>query len=106
MDTPPFEGNRGGGGAEGFALRRERRDMARTVQKFGGTSVADIDRLRNAARRVKAEVDNGHEVAVCVPTMTGVTSPLVGYVHPITRLSAPPENHPVLPARARKHPAT
>src|SRR3546814_17310739 len=86
MDTPPFEGNRGRGGAEGFALRRERRDMARMVQKFGGTSVADIDRIRNAARRVKAEVDNGNEVAVCVSAMAGVTNQLVGYVDRISRL--------------------
>src|SRR3546814_14698802 len=86
MDTPPFEGNRGRGCAEGFALRRERRDMARILQKVGGTSVADIDRIRNAARRVKAEVDNGNEVAVCVSAMAGVTNQLVGYVDRISRL--------------------
>ena len=40
--------------------------MARIVPKFGGTSVGDIDRIRNAARQVQAEVDRGNEVAVVV----------------------------------------
>ena len=48
--------------------------MARIVMKFGGTSVADLDRIRNVARRVKREVDAGHEVAVVVSAMSGVTS--------------------------------
>src|ERR671939_303634 len=38
--------------------------MARLVMKFGGTSVADLDRIRNVARHVKREVDAGHQVAV------------------------------------------
>ena len=37
--------------------------MARLVMKFGGTSVGDLDRIRNVARHVKREVDAGHEVA-------------------------------------------
>ena len=45
--------------------------------KFGGTSVADLDRIRNVAQRVKREVDNGHEVAVVVSAMSGVTNQLV-----------------------------
>jgi aspartate kinase len=45
--------------------------------KFGGTSVADIDRIRNVARHVKREVDAGHEVAVVVSAMSGVTDQLV-----------------------------
>ncbi len=53
--------------------------MARIVQKFGGTSVADIARIRNAATRVQAELDNGNEVAVVVSAMAGVTNQLVGY---------------------------
>jgi len=53
--------------------------MARIVMKFGGTSVADLDRIRNVARRVKNEVDAGHEVAVVVSAMSGVTNKLVGY---------------------------
>jgi aspartate kinase len=53
--------------------------MARLVMKFGGTSVADIDRIRNVARHVKREVDAGHEVAVVVSAMAGVTDRLVGW---------------------------
>jgi aspartate kinase len=51
--------------------------MARLVMKFGGTSVADIDRIRNVARHVKREVDAGHEVAVVVSAMAGTTNRLV-----------------------------
>ena len=53
--------------------------MARIVQKFGGTSVADIDRIRNVARRVKRETDAGNEVAVVVSAMAGVTNQLVAW---------------------------
>lgn len=53
--------------------------MARIVMKFGGTSVADLDRIRNVAQRVKNEVDAGNEVAVVVSAMSGVTNQLVGY---------------------------
>ncbi|MGE4219666.1 MAG: aspartate kinase [Alphaproteobacteria bacterium] len=60
--------------------------MARIVQKFGGTSVADVDRIRNAALRVKAEVERGSQVAVCVSAMAGVTNELVGYVDSISRI--------------------
>ncbi|MGQ7794291.1 aspartate kinase [Faunimonas sp. B44] len=51
--------------------------MARLVMKFGGTSVADLDRIRNVARHVKREVDAGHEVAVVVSAMAGETNKLV-----------------------------
>jgi aspartate kinase len=53
--------------------------MARLVMKFGGTSVADIDRIRNVAHHVKREVDAGHEVAVVVSAMSGKTNELVGW---------------------------
>ena len=53
--------------------------MARIVMKFGGTSVADLDRIRNVAQRVKNEVDAGNEVAVVVSAMSQVTNQLVGY---------------------------
>ncbi|HTN10941.1 MAG TPA: aspartate kinase [Acetobacteraceae bacterium] len=53
--------------------------MSRIVMKFGGTSVADLDRIRNVAARVKREVDDGHEVAVVVSAMAGVTNQLVKY---------------------------
>ncbi len=51
--------------------------MARIVQKFGGTSVSNLNRIRNVAQRVKAEVDAGHEVAVVVSAMSGTTNQLV-----------------------------
>jgi aspartate kinase len=54
--------------------------MARIVMKFGGTSVADIGRIRNVARHVKREVDAGHEVAVVVSAMSGKTNELVALV--------------------------
>ena len=57
--------------------------MALIVQKFGGTSVADLDRIRNVAQKVKAEVDRGNAVAVVVSAMSGVTNQLVGYVEDI-----------------------
>jgi aspartate kinase len=53
--------------------------MARIVMKFGGTSVADLDRIRNVAQRVKREVDAGNQVAVVVSAMSGVTNQLVKY---------------------------
>ena len=53
--------------------------MARIVQKFGGTSVGDIARIQNVAKRVKAEVDRGNQVAVVVSAMSGVTNQLVDY---------------------------
>lgn len=56
----------------------------RIVQKFGGTSVADLDRIRAVAQRVKAEVDAGHEVAVVVSAMAGVTNQLVAYCSDIS----------------------
>ncbi|WP_337269255.1 aspartate kinase [Oryzifoliimicrobium ureilyticus] len=54
--------------------------MARIVMKFGGTSVADLERIKNVARHVKREVDAGHEVAVVVSAMSGKTNELVGWV--------------------------
>ena len=58
--------------------------MARLVVKFGGTSVADIDRIKNAAKKVAAEVAAGHHVAVVVSAMSGVTNMLVDYCQKIS----------------------
>src|SRR4051812_10149667 len=60
--------------------------MSRLVMKFGGTSVADIDRIRNVARHVKREVDAGHEVAVIVSAMAGTTNQLVAWTREAARL--------------------
>ncbi len=53
--------------------------MARIVMKFGGTSVGDVDRIKNVAKRVKREVDAGNQVAVVVSAMSGVTNQLVDW---------------------------
>src|SRR5476651_2667699 len=53
--------------------------MPRLVMKFGGTSVAGLDRIRNVARHVKREVDAGYDVAVVVSAMSGVTNQLVAW---------------------------
>ena len=57
--------------------------MARIVQKFGGTSVADLDRIRYVAQRVKAEVDAGHEVVAVVSAMSGTTNQLVEWANAV-----------------------
>jgi aspartate kinase len=54
--------------------------MSFVVMKFGGTSVANLDRIRNVARHVKREVDAGNKVAVVVSAMSGVTNQLVAWV--------------------------
>ncbi len=53
--------------------------MARIVMKFGGTSVANVERIKSVARKVKAEVDAGNQVGVVVSAMSGVTNQLEGY---------------------------
>ncbi len=65
--------------------------MARLVMKFGGTSVANIDRIRNVARHVKREVDAGFDVAVVVSAMSGKTNELVGWVNEISKFHDPRE---------------
>ncbi len=60
--------------------------MARLVLKFGGTSVGDPERIKNVARKVKQEVDKGHQVAVVVSAMSGVTNQLVEYCRAISPL--------------------
>jgi len=60
--------------------------MSRIVMKFGGTSVADLDRIRNVAGRVKREVEAGHEVAVVVSAMAGVTNQLVKWCQDLSPL--------------------
>ena len=57
--------------------------MGRIVQKFGGTSVADLDRIRAVAQRVKTEIEAGHQVAVVVSAMAGTTNQLVEWARDI-----------------------
>ena len=55
--------------------------MARIVQKFGGTSIGDVERIKNVALKVKAEIDRGNEIAVVLSAMSGETNRLVGLVN-------------------------
>jgi aspartate kinase len=55
--------------------------MSVLVMKFGGTSVANLDRIRRAAKRVGLEVAKGHDVIVIVSAMAGKTNELVGWVN-------------------------
>ena len=71
--------------------------MARLVLKFGGTSVADLERIRTVARHVKREVDAGHEVAVVVSAMAGKTNELVGWVREMPNVAG--ANAPIYDAR-------
>ena len=57
--------------------------MSRLVMKFGGTSVANIERIRNVARHVAREWKAGHDVAVVVSAMAGTTNQLVGWTNAI-----------------------
>src|SRR5207344_1895152 len=58
----------------------------RIVMKFGGTSVANVERIKAVAQRVKREVDAGHEVAVVVSAMSGITNQLVDWCRAISPL--------------------
>ena len=57
--------------------------MARIVQKFGGTSVGDLDRIRQVAQKVRSCVDAGNQVAVVVSAMAGTTNQLVEWAKQI-----------------------
>ena len=63
---------------------RQTPKMAKIVMKFGGTSVADLDRIRHVAKIVKAEVDQGHQVAVVVSAMFGETNKLVDWTRELS----------------------
>lgn len=65
--------------------------MARIVMKFGGTSMAGMERIRNVAARVKHVVDQGNEVAVVVSAMAGETNRLVGFCQEASALYDPAE---------------
>ena len=65
--------------------------MARIVMKFGGTSMAGIERIRNVAERVKREVEAGNEVAVVVSAMAGETDRLVNFCREASPLYDPRE---------------
>src|ERR1700754_857693 len=59
--------------------KRESAGVSRLVMKFGGTSVADLERIRRVGRLVAAEVATGKQVAVVVSAMAGKTNELVAW---------------------------
>jgi aspartate kinase len=69
-----------------FSSPQRIESMARIVQKYGGTSVRDIERIKSVAQRIKRESDAGHEIAVVVSAMAGVTNQLVDWVGETSRL--------------------
>jgi len=69
--------------------------MAKIAMKFGGTSVADLDRIRHVATLVKQERDRGNEVAVVVSAMAGETNKLIGWANEIAK--SPGSNFPAMP---------
>ncbi|MCX5882428.1 MAG: aspartate kinase, partial [Deltaproteobacteria bacterium] len=58
--------------------------MALIVQKYGGTSVADLDRIRNVANRVVKTYDQGNDVVVILSAMAGITDSLIDLAQQIT----------------------
>jgi aspartate kinase len=76
----------GGAGRRGSRGGTDRVVMSVLVMKFGGTSVANVERIRNVARHVKREVDAGNKVAVVVSAMAGVTNQLVAWVREASAL--------------------
>ncbi|NDF11484.1 MAG: aspartate kinase [Proteobacteria bacterium] len=65
--------------------------MALIVQKFGGTSVANTDNIKNVARRVKSEVEKGNQVVVVVSAMSGTTDQLIKWVNAVSSLNTKEE---------------
>lgn len=60
--------------------------MPLLVMKFGGTSVADLARIENAAKKVRSEVERGYDVIVIVSAMSGKTNEMVGWVESTSKL--------------------
>ena len=72
--------------------------MAKIVMKFGGTSVADLDRIRHVAGLVKAEGERATQVAVVVSAMAGETNKLVAWARELSPLHDPREYDVVVAA--------
>ena len=72
--------------------------MLRIVQKFGGTSVANIEAVRSMAKKVKAEVKHGNEVVVVVSAMAGTTNELVSWANKVGSVQDTPEFDTVVAA--------
>lgn len=70
--------------------------MSLLVMKFGGTSVGDVERIKNAAAKVVAETQKGHKVAVVVSAMSGITDELIGYCRSVSPHHDPREHDAVV----------
>ena len=70
--------------------------MSLIVQKYGGTSLGDVERIRNVARRVVRAVEAGHRVAVVASAMAGETDQLVELAHALGGENPPPREYDVL----------
>jgi len=70
--------------------------MSLLVMKFGGTSVGDVERIKNAAAKVEAEFRKGNRVAVVVSAMAGVTDQLIGYCKSVSPHYDPREHDAVV----------
>jgi aspartate kinase len=81
----------GAGGALAIQTQEDPTSMALIVMKFGGTSMAGIERIRGVAARVKREIDAGNRVAVVVSAMAGETDRLVGFCREASALADPAE---------------
>ncbi|MEZ4566751.1 MAG: hypothetical protein R2860_07215 [Desulfobacterales bacterium] len=78
--------------------------MALIVQKYGGTSVGDLDRIRNVARRVAKTYDQGNQVVVILSAMSGVTDSLIQTAQQITDFPDKREMDVLLATGRRKPP--
>lgn len=65
--------------------------MALIVQKYGGTSMGSIDRIKNVAKRIKRWHDNGHQIVVVVSAMSGETNRLIDLARQISQNPNPRE---------------
>ena len=70
--------------------------MARLVQKYGGTSVADAERIRSVAKRVASARAQGHDVTVVVSAMGKTTDDLIALARSITSDPAAPRARPAV----------
>ena len=87
--------------AEAFSAHRYTRGVALVVQKYGGTSVSDADRVRNVARRVAAAYGQGKAVVVVVSAMGDTTDQLVGLAREVSDNDHPRELDMLLTAGER-----
>jgi hypothetical protein len=80
----PFRGRSKTFDVKKTGLKYRGEEMSLIVQKFGGTSVADLERIRHVAKRVVATYDQGNDVAVVLSAMSGITDNLIDMAREVT----------------------